>query len=231
MAVGEVNVVNFLQCYEKCMTVKNVFVHRLSLLKCSMLVLVIFTFAGCQTSKLNESSKKIVPDQPHSEIVTLQEGDDLKISFPGSATLDTTQQIRRDGKISLPLVGEVQAAGETPDDLQKNLINLYAPQISSKEVIVTVESSAFPVYVTGCVIRPGKISSDKPMTALEAVMEAGGFDYEKANLRNVRVIRSENGVSKSYTLNLKLALNGNEDKPFYLKPSDIIYVPEKFSWF
>jgi polysaccharide export outer membrane protein len=216
---------------KKYMTVKNVFVHRLPLLKCFMLLLVVFAFAGCQTSKLNESSKQIAPDQSHSEIITLQEGDDLKISFPGSASLDTTQQIRRDGKISLPLVGEIQAAGETPDDLQQNLINLYAPQISSKEVIVTVESSAFPVYVTGCVIRPGKISSDRPMTALEAVMEAGGFDYEKANLRNVRVIRNEDGVSKSYTLNLKMALNGNEDKPFYLKPSDIVYVPERFSWF
>ena len=212
-------------------TLKNAFIHRLPLLKCFVLLLAVFAFVGCQTSKLNKSSKQISPDQSHSEIITLQEGDDLKISFPGSANLDTTQQIRRDGKISLPLVGEIQAAGETPDDLQQNLIKLYAPQISSKEVIVTVESSAFPVYVTGCVIRPGKISSDKPMTALEAVMEAGGFDYEKANLRNVRVIRSENGVLKSYTLNLKLALNGNEDKPFYLKPSDIVYVPERFSWF
>jgi polysaccharide biosynthesis/export protein len=216
---------------KKYTTVKYSFTHLLPLLKFSMLLLAVFAFTGCQTSKLSESSKQIVSDQSHSEIITLREGDDLKISFPGSANLDTTQQIRRDGKISLPLVGEVQAAGETPDDLQENLIKLYAPQISSKEVIVTVESSAFPVYVTGCVIRPGKISSDKPMTALEAVMEAGGFDYEKANLRNVRVIRSENGVSKSYTLNLKLALNGNEDKPFYLKPSDIVYVPEKFSWF
>lgn len=212
-------------------TVKNNFFNQLPLLKCSVLLLAIFTFTGCQTSKLNESSKKIVPGQSHSEIITLQEGDDLKVSFPGSANLDTIQQIRRDGKISLPLVGEVQAAGKTPDELQQNLIKLYAPQISSKEVIVTVESSAFPVYVTGCVIRPGKVSSDKPMTALEAVMEAGGFDYAKANLRDVRVIRLENGVSKSYTLNLKLALNGKEDKPFYLKPSDIVYVPEKFSWF
>jgi polysaccharide biosynthesis/export protein len=216
---------------KKYTTVKNHFINQLPLLKCSLLLLAIFIFAGCQTSKLSKSSKHIVPDQSHSEIITLREGDDLKISFPGSANLDTTQQIRRDGKISLPLVGEVQAAGETPDELQQSLIKLYAPQISSKEVIVTVESSAFPVYVTGCVIRPGKISSDKPMTALEAVMEAGGFDYEKANLRNVRVIRSEDGVSKSYTLNLKMALNGNEDKPFYLKPSDIVYVPEKFSWF
>ena len=206
-------------------------IHRLMLLKCSILILAIFAFTGCQTSPSNKSAAKIIPDLPHSEIITLSEGDVLKVSFPGSVNLDTTQQIRRDGKISLPLVGDVQAAGETSDGLQQNLIKLYAPQISSREVIVAVESSAFPVYVTGCVIRPGKVSSDKPMTALEAIMEAGGFDYEKANLRNVRVIRLENGVSKNYTLNLKTALNGEEDKPFYLEPSDIVFVPEKFSWF
>jgi len=201
------------------------------LLKCLMLILAVFAFTGCQTSPSNKSAKQTTPALPHSEIITLSEGDVLKVSFPSSANLDTTQQIRRDGKIFLPLVGDVQAAGETPDELQQNLVKLYAPQISSKEVIVAVESSAFPVYVTGCVIRPGKVSSDKPMTALEAIMEAGGFDYEKANLRNVRVIRLENGVSKNYTLNLKAALNGEEDKPFYLEPSDIVFVPEKFSWF
>jgi polysaccharide export outer membrane protein len=215
----------------KYTTVKNVFIHPLPLLKCSMLLLAVFAFTGCQTSKLDKSSKQIAIDQSHSEMITLREGDVLKISFPGSANLDTTQQIRRDGKISLPLVGEMQAAGETPDELQQNLIKVYAPQISSKEVIVAVESSAFPVYVTGCVIRPGKVSSDKPMTALEAVMEAGGFDYTKANLKAVRVIRRENGASENYTLNLKLVMQGKDNNPFYLKPDDIVYVPEKFSWF
>jgi len=196
-----------------------------------MLLLAIFAFAGCQTSQLDKPSKQIASDKVHSEMITLREGDVLKISFPGSANLDTTQQIRRDGKITLPLVGEVQAAGETPNELQQNLIILYAPQISSKEVIVAVESSAFPVYVTGCVIRPGKVSSDKPITTLEAVMEAGGFDYTKANLKAVRVIRRENGASESYTLNLKLVMQGKDNKPFYLKPDDIVYVPERFSWF
>jgi polysaccharide export outer membrane protein len=196
-----------------------------------MLLLAVFTFAGCQTSKSDKPSRQIGPVQSHSEMIVLREGDVLKISFPGSANLDTTQQIRRDGKISLPLVGEIQAAGETPDELQQNLIKLYAPQISSKEVIVAVESSAFPVYVTGCVIRPGKVSSDKPMTALEAVMEAGGFDYTKANLKAVRVIRRENGASENYTLNLKLVMQGKDNSPFYLKPDDIVFVPEKFSWF
>jgi polysaccharide export outer membrane protein len=166
-----------------------------------------------------------------SAVITLREGDVLRISFPGSPTLDTTQQIRRDGKITLPLVGEVQAAGVTPEALQQNLINLYAPQLSSKQVTVTVTSSTFSVFVTGSVIRPGEIISDRPITALEAIMKAGGVDYTKANLRAVTVTRLEGGQFKTYTLNLKLVLEGKTSEPFYLKPSDIVKVPERFTWF
>jgi len=162
---------------------------------------------------------------------TLREGDILKISFPGSPNLNNVQQIRTDGKITLPLIGEVQAAGMTPVELQKKLMDLYAPQLSSKEVTVEVQSSSFPVYVTGAVLRPGKISSDHPITALEAIMEAGGFDYTKADLKDVTVIRQEGNQTKNYTLNLKLVLEGKMSEPFYMKPADIIYVPEKFSWF
>jgi polysaccharide export outer membrane protein len=162
---------------------------------------------------------------------TLREGDILKISFPGSPNLNTTQPIRTDGKISLRLVGEVKAAGMTPADLQKELMDLYAPQLVSKEVTVEVQSSSFPVYVTGAVLRPGKISSDHPITALEAIMEAGGFDYTKANLKSVVVIRQEGGQTRKYTLDLKKVMEGKTNEPFYLKPDDIIYVPEKFSWF
>ena len=69
------------------------------------------------------------------------------------------------------------------------------------------------------------------MTALEAIMEAGGFDYTKANLKDVEVIRQEGGQTKNYSLNLKLVMEGKSSEPFHLKPADIIYVPEKFSWF
>jgi len=205
-------------------------IYQRTLVKISMLLLAAFTFAGCETGQLNESSKQIAADQSRSGTIVLREGDVLKISFPGSANLDTTQTIRRDGKISMPLVGEVDATGMTPGQLQQNLANLYASQISTKEVTVEVESSSFPIYVTGYVLRPGKIVSAQPITALEAVMEAG-VDYSAANLRAVRVIRRENGVSQSHTLNLKLILDGNDTKPFYLQPEDIVYVPEKLSLF
>ena len=165
------------------------------------------------------------------EALNLREGDVLKIAFPGSPTLDSTQVIRRDGKINLPLIGDVDAAGLTPSELEKKLIELYAPQLSSKQVTVQVQSSSFPFYVTGMVLRPGKILSDHPITALEAVMEAGGFDYAKADLKDVTVVRRENGVMKNYKLNLKAVLDGSKTEPFYLKPDDIVYVPERFNFF
>ncbi|HTB85351.1 MAG TPA: polysaccharide biosynthesis/export family protein [Candidatus Sulfotelmatobacter sp.] len=183
------------------------------------------TFAGCATPPPPSTAAMPPP------VITLREGDTIKISFPGSANLDTTQQIRRDGKINLQLVGEVDAAGLTPDDLQKKLIDLYAPQISSKEVTVSLLSSTFPVFVNGEVAHPGKIMSDHPMTALEAVMEAGGFNPDTANMKAVKVNRIEAGKYKSYELNLKDILDGKTSAPFYLKPNDIVYVPERFQLF
>ena len=165
------------------------------------------------------------------EVITLREGDVLKISFPANPNLNTTQPIRRDGMISMPLVGELKAAGRTPKQLEKDLANAYSTQLLSKEVTVEVQSSTFPVYVSGAVLRPGKIVTDHSLTALEAVMEAGGPDYAKADLKRVVVVRQEADRSQKYTLNLKLVMEGKGGEPFYLKPGDTIYVPEKFTWF
>jgi len=65
----------------------------------------------------------------------------------------------------------VVAAGLTPEELQQKLVGIYATQITTKEVTVPGRSSAFPVFVTGSGIHPGKILSDHPITALEAAAE------------------------------------------------------------
>ena len=165
-----------------------------------------------------------------SEPLVLREGDTVRISFPGSPNLNTVQQIRRDGKVSLALVGEYLAVGLTPVQMEKELVKLYESQLVTKEVTVTLESSAFVVYVTGAVSRSGRLVSDRPMTALEAVLDAG-VDYGRANLKSVTVRRRENGHVKVYNLNLKKALQGTGGEEFYLKPQDIIFVRERFTWF
>ncbi len=200
---------------------------------------LIFLVAGCEDQSYLNSTKALQgqpgktgePAAKSTESLTLREGDVLNVLFPGSPTLNSTQVIRRDGKINLPLVGDVDAAGMTPKALEAKLLDLYAPQLSSKQVTVQVQSSSFPFYVTGMVLHPGKILTDHPITALEAVMEAGGFDYSKADLKDVTVIRRENGIMKNYKLNLKAVLDGRQSDPFYLKPDDIVYVPERFNMF
>lgn len=203
---------------------RQLLLTALATLGCAVLI----TVTGCQTPHSNSLDGKLIG---HSEAITLREGDVLKISFPGAPNLDTTQPIRRDGKIVLSMVGEVTAAGMSRADLQAEIIKLCASQLVSKEVTVTVVSSSFPVFVTGAVLRPGKIQSDHTLSALEAVMEAGGFDYTKANLRGVVVIRQEKSGVKRFTLDMKKVLDGKTAEPFYLQPSDIVYVPERFSWF
>jgi protein involved in polysaccharide export with SLBB domain len=119
----------------------------------------------------------------------------------------------------------------SPSALQDKLVQAYASQISSKEVIVQVVSSSFPVYVTGAVMHPGKVTTDHPMTALDAVMEAGGFDYNTANMKEVKIDRNVNGVMNHFNVDLKSILTGNGTNSFYLQPGDIIYVPERFAPF
>jgi polysaccharide export outer membrane protein len=212
---------------------------RIAFLSVFAFVVSIF-LTGCQTDqteRMDQSELSKIQSvttnsaEIHSEAIILREGDVVKISFPAASSLDTVQQIRRDGQIVLPLTGETKAAGLTPAELEQKVISLYASQLTTKQAVVTIVSSSFPVFVTGAVIHPGKVLSDHPMTALEAIMESGGFDYTKANLKTVKVIRRENDRMVSHVLNLKPVMQGKESEPFYLEPADIIYVPEKFSWF
>jgi polysaccharide export outer membrane protein len=186
-----------------------------------------FGLGGCTSPVTNiPPAAKVAPDQQ-----TLSPGDVVKISFPGAQNLDTTQQIRRDGRLNLYMIGEVKAADMTPAEFERDLVKAYSSQLISKEIKVTVVSSSFAVFVTGAVMKPGKISSDRALTAFEAIMEAGGFAGNSANAKEVRVIRQEGGQTKTYTLNLKTILDGGQGESFYLKSYDSVYVPEKISWF
>jgi len=204
----------------------------------SMLAMLFF-IAGCSTDEsLNPSFPQVSGEQitspadsAQSQPLVLREGDVVNITFPGSASLNTTQQIRRDGKIAIPLVGEIIAAGKTTQELQDDLIKQYAPQVATKQIIVTIQSSTYQVYVSGAVLRPGPVQSERPLSVLDAIMEAGGYDTTKANLKAVVVVRQGPDGTTKYKLNLAEAMKGSRQKPFILQPSDIVFVPEKFTWF
>lgn len=189
------------------------------------------TFSNLPTTSTSAPADMSTAVPTNTDLLILHEGDVLSVTFPGAAELNTIATIRRDGRITLKNLGEFKAAGLTPPEMEKAIIEQFGAQLQTKEVSVAVQSSAFPVYVTGAVLRPGKVLSDRPIKALEAIMEAGGFDYTKANLKAVRVLRNQNGQTMHYTLNLKEVLKGSQSDQFNLKPGDILYVPERFTMF
>lgn len=188
--------------------------------------LVLTGGSGCQTAPPVAVSDTV----PYLD-VRLREGDTLKISFPGAPNFDSTYQIRRDGKITLTLGGEVTAAGLTPSDLEKEILRIYDAQLAVKQVVVLATSSGYPIYVSGAVLRPGKITVERPITVVEAIMEAGGFDRAKANPKKVAILRQMDGKTMRFEVDVQAMIDGKQPKPFYLKPSDVVTVPEKFVWF
>ena len=177
---------------------------------------------GCQSFP----PSKVSPEHSVPPITTeLMAGDELEISFLGAPDLDTTQTIRRDGGITVKLLGEVHAAGKTPKQLREELMSGYESQIQVKEVNVVLKTPA-PVFVSGAVVKPGSIAMTHPMSALESIMQAGGFKETEAEMRNVIVIRHDGSKYRGYPLNFQALLKkGDEEPTFYLKPFDIVYVP------
>jgi polysaccharide biosynthesis/export protein len=157
----------------------------------------------------------------------LQEGDVLQITFPGATNLNTVQKIPLDGMLQLPFAGSIPASGKTTLDLQDMILDRFGSQLQLQEVTVVTLSTSATIYVSGAVLRPGRIPIERPLTALEAVMEAGGLDFDRARPSRAIVIRHEDGQQKTYPIDLKQALSGRPGEPFYLRPFDIVHVPTK----
>lgn len=188
---------------------------------------VLWMVTGCQgvQSTVKPPETKL-ESSPSPDKVTLGPGDGLDIKFFYNPELNDSQAVRPDGKIALQLVGEVTAQGKTPAELRDELKTLYAPQLKNPEVTVIVKALVDRrVYVGGEVKKPGLVPLPGRLTALEAIMEAGGFDPRTACPSSVVIIRHKDGKRYGGIINYEEALKAKEGKPFYLEPNDIVYVP------
>ncbi len=188
----------------------------------SVLTLLAFAGAGCETDA-NTTTFSGQADVPRH--VILASGDVVKLTFSSAPELNQSQKVRADGKLSLPLVGEVDAAGKTVGQLQSDLVQLYKSQLKTPEVTVSLEGSVTTVVISGAVNKPGKIAFERPTTVFQAIMEAGG-PSEYGTLRHVRLIRTVKGVQKSQVMNVRETLVGQGTKPFYVRDGDVIYVSQ-----
>lgn len=159
---------------------------------------------------------------------TLSVGDKIRVAYPGAPEFNQVYKIQADGKIGLPMVGNVTAAGRSASSLQSSLTAMYETHLNDPTVFVSLEEPSASVYVSGEVGAPGKVPLDRSITALEAVMEVGGFS-KLANPKKVYVIRTEGGKQKRYVLNLANPLSGYESQAFYLRPYDVVFV-ERSNW-
>jgi len=207
-------------------------VRPASLAAAAALGLVLCLLAsGCETAPLPQMPPYV--EDTTAASLSLHEGDVLQIKFPGAPEMDASQTIRADGKITILNAGDVRVSGLTPDGAAQAILAAVGEQLKVKQVNVTVQSAAFIVYVTGAVLRPGKLISDRPLTVLQAVIESG-IDSAKSNLEKVKVIRTDATGHNTYKiLDLNKIINKGEwqPEPFTLKPYDTIVVPEKFAWF
>ncbi len=155
----------------------------------------------------------------------LKVGDYLDVRFYKTPELNLDVPIRSDGKISLEPIGEVQAAGLTPDELSRDLTRRYAKELTNPRVTVIVRGFGGQVFVGGEVKNPAAIAFTTGMTALQAIDGAGGF-LNTAGRDSVVLIRREGDRYAGHRLSLGKVLAGDDmsgDVP--LQPTDIVHVP------
>src|SRR6266436_2704924 len=183
----------------------------------AFLVFAALALGGCQ------SPLPPLPNPPGPKTaVRLSPGDVIKVSYADETIPDQTQKIRRDGKVSLPLIGEVTAAGKRVIYFQDELVSRYNGKLDNNEVLVTLENGTATVTVSGFANKPGSYPFERPTTVYQAIMEAGGVsDYGSAS--NIHLTRIIDGKQLSETINLRPAIHGQPVRPEYVQDGDVIY--------
>ena len=165
--------------------------------------------------------------KPHDESFVIGSDDILAISVWKEAEISRTVPVRSDGKISLPLIGEVQASGQTPRQLEVEIAAKLQNYISEPDVTVIVQEVRSQRFnILGQISRPGSYALTNSMTVLDAIAMAGGFrDFAKQ--KSIYVLRAKaDGTQQRIAFNYKEMIKGkNPDQNIKLTPRDTIVVP------
>lgn len=159
-------------------------------------------------------------------------GDELQINVWKNPELSLTEPIRPDGKISMPLIGDVMAVGLTPEQLASKIENRLSSYVKSPNVTViltSLQGHAFlsRIRVTGAVEQSMSMPYFQGMTVLDAVLEAGSIDMY-ADPNNTKLHRRTKKGMQSYDVRLKdIIEDGDMRTNITLMPGDVITVPER----
>ncbi|MGH8188765.1 MAG: polysaccharide biosynthesis/export family protein, partial [Steroidobacteraceae bacterium] len=149
-------------------------------------------------------------------------GDKLRVEVYREAQLSQSLQVRPDGKITLPLVGDFAADGKTPIELRDGLTTLLKEYVTNPVVtVIVVEATAAQVYVIGEVASPGTLVMQGPMTALQALAQVGGL-REFADRDDIRILRKTPTGVRTIGFDYKKAVRGETEALFFLQPGDTV---------
>jgi len=152
--------------------------------------------------------------------------DILNINFWREKEMSGDVIVRPDGKISLPLLNDIQAAGLTPDQLREQLVKAASKFVADANATVVVkEIHSRNVYITGQVAKPSTYPLTGDMNVLQLIALAGGL-LEYADSKNIVIMRQEHGTTQYYKFNYKDVVKQKDVKQnVVLKPGDTIIVP------
>ena len=192
------------------------------------LFVVIFALVGLvvNASAAQETSlpSASAPERQAEYVIGL--GDQLQIMVWKEPELTQAMSVRIDGRISLPLIGDVEVAGKTLRELKKILEEKYAAVISEPAVsVMLAQSKSWRYYVIGKVAKPGEFPIDFPITVLQAIAQSGGF-LEWAKTEKISIVRREDGRESIISFNYEALVNGqNLQQNALVKPGDTIIIP------
>jgi polysaccharide biosynthesis/export protein len=183
--------------------------------------------SGAGSGASSSQSSRTSNARLHDATYIIGDGDVLAINVWQEQNLTRTISVRSDGRISLPLVGEVQAAGKTPLQLEGEITHLLLKYMTDPEVTVMVEKiNSKKFNILGQVVKPGSYALSGSTTVMDAIAAAGGFrDFAKK--KDIYVLRqSPDGSESRIKFNYKDFIKGKHpEQNITLEPNDTVIIP------
>jgi polysaccharide biosynthesis/export protein len=179
------------------------------------------------SSRVAEPAAPALPSRHVKDDYLIGDEDVLAISVWHETEISRVVPVRPDGKISVPLLGEIRASGLTPKQLQAAITEGLRKYLDHPEVTVIVQEAKSPQFnIVGEVLKPGSYLLGKPVTVLDAIVLAGGF-REFAKQKKIYILRTQSdGSEQRISFNYKDVIKGRKiSQNILLQPRDTVVVP------
>jgi polysaccharide export outer membrane protein len=191
-----------------------------SLLAVAVLVPALFCPAQVKTPAVQDAAKPAVPDS-----YIIGASDNISVTVFKEPTLSSSLLVRPDGMISMPLLGDVKAAGKTTTQLADDITARLKKYVQDPNVTVVLgQVNSKKIYLLGEVSKPGPVEMTPGMTFLQAIATAGGLT-QFANSKRIYILRIDGGKERKIPMQYKRALKGDISLNLDLNPGDTIVVP------